>query len=117
MDGGYIYCGYWGYYGHTGVDITADIGTDIYAAADGVVTYAQPASVWPYGKNVIIDHGGGYQTRYAHCSSVLVEEGQQVSQGEVIALVGRTGNATGPHCHFEVIYQGAYQNPSNYIGY
>lgn len=117
VDGGYIYCGYWGYYGHNGVDITADIGTDIYAAADGVVTYAQPASVWPYGKNVIIDHGGGYQTRYAHCSSVLVEEGQQVSQGEVIALVGRTGNATGPHCHFEVIYQGAYQNPSNYIGY
>ena len=117
VDGGYIYCGYWGYYGHNGVDIAADVGTDIYAAADGIVTYAQPASVWPYGKNIIIDHGGGYQTRYAHCSSVLVEEGQQVSQGKLIALVGRTGNATGPHCHFEVIYKGVYQNPSNYIGY
>lgn len=116
VDGGYISYGYGDYYGHTGVDIMADPGTEIYAAADGIVGYATGYSIWPYGKRVDIQHGDGVVTRYAHCSQVLVQPGEEVKQGQLIALVGRTGNATGWHCHFEVRRDGDVLDPENYIG-
>ena len=116
VNGGYITCGFYGYYGHNAVDIAADSGTEIYAAASGVVTFASDVSVWPYGKSVLLDHGDGVTTRYAHCSRVLVSEGDYVERGQVIALVGRTGNASGDHCHFEVKIGGVPQDPTAYIG-
>ena len=116
MNGGYITCGFYGYYGHNAVDIAADAGTEIYAAASGVVTAASDVSVWPYGKSVTIQHGDGVVTRYAHCSQVLVSVGDYVEQGDLIARVGRTGNASGNHCHFEIKIGGVAQDPVNYIG-
>ena len=115
VDGGYVSAGYNSYYGHSGMDIAADPGTSIFAAASGEVVYASDTSIWPYGKSVLIDHGDGMTTRYAHCKQVLVSVGDWVDQGQVIALVGRTGNATGNHCHFEVIQDGEHRNPAEYI--
>jgi len=116
VDGGYIGVGFRGYYGHTGADILAPAGTEIYAAADGIVSYAGNYSIWPYGKRVDIDHGDGMVTRYAHCSRVLVQAGEEVKQGQLIALVGCTGNATTNHCHFEVRRNGTEVDPESYIG-
>ena len=99
---------------HTGLDLAGSAGSPIVAADGGTVTLAG----WNggYGKCVIIDHGNGYQTLYAHCSSLLVKEGQKVAQGEQIARVGNTGNSTGPHCHWEIRIGGKTVNPANYIG-
>ncbi len=116
VGGGYVSAGYNSYWGHTAIDIAADPGTEIYAAAGGEVTYATDYSIWPYGKSVLIDHGDGMVTRYAHCKQVLVTAGERVDQGQVIALVGRTGNATGNHCHFEIIRNGEKVDPSEYVG-
>lgn len=99
---------------HTGLDIGAASGTDIYAASDGTVL----VSGWNaggYGNYVVIDHGGGVTTLYAHCSSLLVSSGQRVSKGQVIAKVGSTGMSTGPHLHFEVLVNGAHTNPYAYL--
>lgn len=98
---------------HTGLDIAISSGTPIYAAASGTVTFSGRKG--SYGYLVIIDHGNGYQTYYAHCSSLYVSAGQMVSQGENIAAVGSTGNSTGPHVHFEVRYNGNTLNPQNFI--
>jgi len=68
-----------------------------------------------YGYHVMIDHGGGFTTLYAHCSKILVYEGQEVGAGDVIAQVGSTGRSTGNHLHFEVIIQGEKQNPRSYL--
>ena len=89
---------------HSGTDIAAPEGTPILAAADGTVTIANALDSWggSYGYHVKLDHGGGLTTLYAHCSSICVTAGQQVKAGEVIAYVGHTGRATGPHLHFEV---------------
>ena len=94
---------------HYGVDIAAPFGTTICAAADGVVVFAG----WrrAYGNTVIIDHGNGLATLYAHCSELLVSEGAVVRQGQPIARVGSTGLATGPHLHFEVRRYGEPVNP------
>jgi murein DD-endopeptidase MepM/ murein hydrolase activator NlpD len=94
---------------HYGVDISAPSGNPIRAAADGVVVFAG----WrrAYGNTVIIDHGNGVATLYAHCSRILVSEGEVVKQGQVIALVGSTGLSTGPHLHFEVRHYGEPINP------
>jgi murein DD-endopeptidase MepM/ murein hydrolase activator NlpD len=94
---------------HTGVDIAAGSGTPIHAAGGGVVVYA--ARLGGYGNCVIVDHGGGLATLYGHCSSIAVGAGQRVSQGQVIAYVGATGLATGPHLHFEVRRNGTPVNP------
>lgn len=104
---------------HTGVDITCSgaYGKPIYAAASGKVITAKHMS-YSYGNHIIINHGvyngNSYQTLYAHCSQLLVSEGQTVSRGQLIAYVGDTGNVTGPHLHFEVRVNGSYVNPMNY---
>ena len=89
---------------HSGTDIAVPEGTPILAAADGTVTIANALDSWggSYGYHVKLDHGGGLTTLYAHCSSICVTVGQQVTAGQVIAYVGHTGRATGPHLHFEV---------------
>ena len=89
---------------HSGTDIAVPEGTPILAAADGTVTIANALDSWggSYGYHVKLDHGGGLTTLYAHCSSICVTAGQQIKAGQVIAYVGHTGRATGPHLHFEV---------------
>jgi len=98
---------------HTGLDIGAASGTPILAVADGVVTHASPMG--SYGNLVTISHGNGIETYYAHCSRILVSVGQQVSSGDKIALVGSTGNSTGPHLHLEVRINGSPVNPQRYL--
>lgn len=94
---------------HTGVDLRATSGTNIYAANNGTVTTATYNKA--YGNYVVIDHGGGVATLYAHMSKLKVSKGQTVTQGTIIGLVGSTGYSTGPHLHFEVIRNGKYVNP------
>lgn len=113
--GGYVSCGFYGYWGHTGMDIAANSGTAIYAAASGTVTKAVYNSTG-YGYHIIINHGGGVETLYGHNSKLHVKAGDWVEQGQLIASVGRTGRASGNHCHFEVRINGKYMNPANYIG-
>lgn len=98
---------------HTGLDIAGPTGTPIYAADDGIVSYAG----WSrgYGLNVVIDHGNGYKTRYAHSSKLLAVKGDVVKKGQVIELMGSTGRSTGPHVHFEVIQNGRFRNPLDFI--
>ena len=99
---------------HTGLDIAAPKGTPIKAAAGGTVTYSGNANDG-YGNYVVISHGNGVQTVYAHCSRLLVSKGQHVSQGEVIAKVGSTGNSTGNHLHLEIRKNGVSYNPQYYL--
>lgn len=100
-------------FGHRGLDIAAPTGTSIKAAAGGTVTSAGVSG--SYGKMVLISHGNGVQTLYAHCSQLLVSKGQTVTQGQIIAKVGATGHATGSHLHLEVRKNGVLYNPQNYI--
>ena len=99
---------------HAGVDFGVPSGTPIHAADSGIVIYAG-SGMRGYGNVVIIDHGGGLSTLYAHNSSLTVRAGQSVSKGQVIARAGSTGYATGPHCHFEVRRNGAPTNPMGYL--
>ena len=98
---------------HTGIDVANSMGTTIYAAADGVVKFTG----WygGYGNLVIITHYDGLETYYAHCQSILVTADEPVSQGQPIALMGSTGNSTGPHLHMEVRVDGVAQNPQSYV--
>lgn len=98
---------------HRGVDFADPYGAPVYASKSGVVAYSGWMS--DFGNVVIIDHGGGVQTLYAHNSQLLVSNGQAVSQGEVIAYVGSTGMSTGPHIHFEIRINGQAVNPWNYL--
>ena len=98
---------------HTGVDISAPMGANFVAANDGIVTKAGYNSA--YGNMVIIDHGGGISTLYAHGSEILVTVGQTVKRNEAILKVGSTGYSTGPHAHFEVRINGVVTNPLEYI--
>lgn len=112
---GIVSCEYGtGYEGHTGMDLAIPEGTPIKAVADGTVLFTRASSTG-YGIHVAINHGGQVVTLYAHCSRLLVGEGQRVSQGEVIALSGDTGNSTGPHLHLEFVIDGQYYNPRNYL--
>lgn len=98
---------------HHAVDIANKIGTPIYAADAGTVEYAG----WGkgYGNQIVIDHGGGKKTRYAHQSKFYVKKGEEVDKGEIIGAMGSTGWSTGPHLHFEVMINGVKYNPLNYI--
>ena len=98
---------------HTGVDIRAPLGATFIAANDGIVTKASYNGA--YGNMVIIDHGGGVSTLYAHGSEILVQVGQTVKRGEPVLKVGSTGYSTGPHAHFEVRLNGVETNPMPYI--
>jgi hypothetical protein len=100
---------------HEGLDIACDVGTPVYATADGVVELAGRTS-GGYGRMVIINHGYGYKTLYAHLSSTInVKRGDRVTRGDVIALSGRSGLVTGPHLHYEVILNGVKQNPVDFF--
>jgi len=98
---------------HEGIDISATTGTPIWAAAAGTVIHA--GWLGGYGNLVVVDHGNGLATAYAHASAILVGVGQQVSQGETLSLVGSTGNSSGPHLHFEVRVNGAAVDPLFYL--
>lgn len=98
---------------HEGLDIAAPYGSPIVATADGIVSFAGPLA--GYGNVVFVDHGHGFSTFYAHCSSYRVREAQRVRRGEVIAFVGTTGRTTGPHVHYEVHVNGVISNPMKYM--
>lgn len=98
---------------HWGMDFTADIGTDVYATGDGKVLECV-VNAWGYGKEIVIDHGFGYKTRYAHLSKFKVKVGDVVKRGDLIGLVGSTGKSTGPHLHYEVEKNNQKVNPINF---
>ena len=104
---------------HTGTDIACAEGTPILAAADGIVTVANGLDSWggSYGYYIQIDHGGGLETLYAHCSSICVTTGQQVQSGQVIGYVGHTGRATGSHLHLEVRINGNRADGMSFFSY
>lgn len=99
---------------HWGADFSAETGTDVYATGKGVVEETRVNS-WGYGKEIVIDHGFGYKTRYAHLSSFLVKRGDVVDRGDLIGLVGNTGKSTGAHLHYEVEKDGQKVNPIDYF--
>jgi len=98
---------------HTGIDITADAGSPVYATGNGVVESAS----WDggYGNSIVINHGFGYVSRYGHCREMLVRPGQKITRGQKIATVGMTGVASGNHVHYEVLVKGAPDNPAKYF--
>lgn len=98
---------------HTGVDFAMKPGHRLYATGDGVVESVK-FELFGYGNQVIIDHGFGYKTRYAHMKTISVAEGMKVKRGECIGLSGNSGRSSGPHLHYEVLYKGNYVNPANY---
>ena len=100
--------------GHKGMDLAADRGTGIYASAAGTVVSAGFDGA--YGYSVVVDHGNGLKTRYAHASALKVAKGARVEQGDLLALVGNTGNSTGNHLHYEVLVNNTRVNPAPYIG-
>lgn len=99
---------------HEGIDFTAPRGTDVYATADGVVEYASP-SASGYGNELVINHGFGYKTRYAHLNGFKVRKGQVVKRGELVGYVGNTGLSTAPHLHYEVEKDGIKLDPVNFF--
>ena len=102
-----------GSHNHQGIDINGSTGDPIYAAADGVVTLSR--AYYGYGNCVKIGHGSGLTTLYGHCSKILVTKGQKVKRGQKIALIGSTGNSSGPHLHFGVLVKGNFVNPLKYL--
>ena len=98
---------------HTGVDFALKPGNPVYSTGDGVVESVK-FELFGYGNQIVIDHGFGYKTRYAHMKSIGVAEGMKVKRGECIGESGNSGKSTGPHLHYEVIYKGSPVNPSNY---
>ena len=98
---------------HTGVDISAPTGTPVRATADGIVKFASWSS--GYGQLVVVDHGGGFETYYAHLSRFAVIAGQEVRRGDQVGAVGSTGRVTAPHLHYEVRIGGAPVNPHTYL--
>ena len=98
---------------HKGMDFTAPIGTEIYATGDGVIE--KVGWTGGYGKTILINHGYGYKTRYAHCSKFKCKKGQKVKRGDHIGYVGNTGQSTGPHLHYEVFKNKRQINPVNFF--
>ena len=99
---------------HTGVDFALKPGNPIYATGDGVVVSVK-FEFFGYGNQVLIDHGFGYKTRYAHMKSINVVEGMKVKRGECIGESGNSGRSSGPHLHYEVLYKDKHINPANYF--
>jgi murein DD-endopeptidase MepM/ murein hydrolase activator NlpD len=97
---------------HWGMDFTAPTGTEIYASGDGIVEKAE----WTggYGQTVLINHGFGYKSQYAHMNAYNVKKGQKVKRGDVVGFVGSTGKSTAPHLHYEILHNGKKINPVNY---
>ncbi len=101
---------------HSGVDMPGRIGDPVYATGDGVVEYVERnRSRYGYGTQILIDHGFGYKTRYAHLNKLLVQKGDTISRGQLIAEMGNTGISQAPHLHYEVLYKRAHVNPINYF--
>lgn len=98
---------------HKGVDISGEIGTPIHVTADGVVRFADMEST--FGRLVVVDHGGGVETYYAHMSKIFVHIGQEIRRGELIGAVGMSGRVTAPHLHYEVHVNGRPVNPYQYL--
>ncbi len=121
IDGGWISSGYGGrtdpftghWAHHTGLDFAGKLGSEIVAVGAGVVTWSGERE--GYGLMVEISHGNGYVTRYAHCLKNLVKVGDFVEKGQQIAMMGSSGRSTGPHVHFEVLREGKFLNPIQYI--
>jgi len=110
---GYVSQGYWG--GHPAIDIVGWVGSPVTSADAGYVVVAGGGWNGGYGNHVIIDHGNGFSTLYAHLNSIFVSPGETVGKGAQIGTMGNTGNSTGPHLHFEVRYGGVPYNPGNYL--
>lgn len=101
---------------HSGVDMPGRIGDPIYATGDGVVEYVERSRArYGYGTQILINHGYGYKTRYAHLNKLHVEKGDTIKRGQLIADMGNTGISTSPHLHYEVIYNRSHVNPINYF--
>lgn len=98
---------------HKGLDFTADIGTPVYATGDGVVKIAYFSL--SFGNVIFLDHGYGYETRYAHLSTFNAKKGQKIKRGDIIGFVGDTGLSHGPHLHYEVVFKGQQINPINFF--
>jgi murein DD-endopeptidase MepM/ murein hydrolase activator NlpD len=109
---GYLSQRYWG--GHPAIDIAGRTGTPVLAADGGYVLMAG-RDTWGYGNQVVIDHGNGYMTRYAHLNSIGVKAGQSVKKNQQIGTMGNTGRSTGTHLHFEVIDSGTRRNPLGFL--
>ena len=99
---------------HEGLDFTAPVGTNIYATGNGTVSKVE-FNGRGYGNNIIINHGYGYETLYGHMSKILVSQGQKIKRGDIIGMVGNTGQSTGPHLHYEVIKNARKINPINFF--
>jgi len=99
---------------HTGLDLRAPKGTPVWATADGKVVVAEREGA--YGRTVVVDHGSGYSTRYAHLKRIKVERGERVKRGEVLGTVGESGNAGGVPLHYEVLRDGRPVDPRPYLG-
>ena len=101
---------------HKGVDLSCKCGVPVYATGDAIVQKTDEGKRRRgYGRQVLLNHEFGYQTRYAHLNKILVKEGDRVVRGQIIGEVGSTGGSTGPHLHYEVIYMGRHVNPVNYF--
>jgi murein DD-endopeptidase MepM/ murein hydrolase activator NlpD len=98
---------------HSGMDFTSNTGTEVFATGDGVIE-ATERNGWGYGNCIVINHGYGYKTRYAHLSAFKIKVGDKVKRGDLIGLVGSTGKSTGPHLHYEVEKNGEKVNPIHY---
>lgn len=99
---------------HTGMDFATRIGNRVYSTADGVVESIRNDR-FGYGNYVVVDHGFGYKTRYAHMSQIAVKEGDELKRGQLVGFSGNSGRSSGPHLHYEVIYKGNYVNPIKYM--
>lgn len=100
--------------GHPAIDIAGSLGNPVWASDNGVIVYAGWSN-YGYGNLIVVDHGNGWQTLYAHMNSISVGCGQSVNQGQGIGGLGSTGNSSGPHLHFEMIYMGSKVNPWNFL--
>ena len=98
---------------HRGIDLSAAKGSLVVATAPGRVSFAGKSG--DFGRLVVIDHDDGWRTRYAHLKKIMTKEGKRVDRGQVIGTVGKSGNATGYHLHYEVLHNGANRNPEPYL--